>query len=48
MKTGTFHMVDRVPETCKLKMVFRLQDRQGRKNNQVEGEISCKGVHTET
>ena len=46
MKTGTFHMVDRVPkgrnpvsqgsETCKLKMVFRVRDGQRRENNRVQ------------
>ena len=44
MKTGIFPMVDRVPkgrsETCKLKMMFRLQDGQRRKNNQVQGVVS--------
>ena len=51
MKTGTFHMVDRVPEVRKLvssKWCFDYKiDKEG-KNNQVQGEVSCKGVHTDT
>ena len=48
MKTGTFHMVDRVPEGQKpvsSKWCFDYKTDK-RKNNQVQGE--AKGLHTDT